>query len=141
MEENKISRFKEAWDDTQKRHNICFICFVLILAIAIGGYFGIKRLVRGENVLLGSWNYNADIASYGDSNYTMNFTSDYKYYLNSEYATNYGTYTITNGGESGRFYTNIEGVKSYYNYRISEDREFLFLTADGSVEHELARVK
>lgn len=140
QETKKVSRLKEAWDDTQKRHNILFICFVLLIGIVIGGYFLGKVIIRGKNLIAGSWTYEADIVNYGDSDYTMHLTSDYNYYLNSEYATNYGTYTITNGGESGNFYTDIEGVITKYSYRISDDRETLFLTVEGSSEHTLTKI-
>ena len=140
METKKTSRLRDAWEDTEKRHVICFVAFVLIIAIAIGSYYGIKALVRGENTINGSWEYKANIESYGDIGYTMHFTSDYRFYLNSELASNYGKYTITNGGESGSFYTDVSGVVTEYDYYFSDDGEILYLVTEGSTPKAHYRV-
>ena len=46
MEAKKSGWLRDAWEDTEKRHVICFVAFVLIIAIVIGAYFGIK----GQNL-------------------------------------------------------------------------------------------
>ncbi len=139
--ENIFSRLRDAWEDTEKRHVICFVAFVLIIAIIVGGYYGIKAIIRGENTILGSWEYKVNIESYGDSGYTMHFTSDNRFYLNSELAANSGTYTITDGGDSGSFYTDVAGVITKYDYTFSEDGEILYLTSEGSTPHAHYKVE
>lgn len=141
MEAKKSGWLRDAWEDTEKRHVICFVAFVLIIAIVIGAYFGIKAIVRGENTIQGSWEYKVDIASYGDLGYTMHLTSDNRIYLNSELASNYGKYTITKGGANGHFYTDIAGVVTEYDYTFSEDGDIMYLTTPGSTPKAHYRVK
>ncbi len=140
METKKTSWLLDAWEDTEKRHVICFVAFILIIAIVVGSYFGIKALIRGENTIQGSWEYKPNIESYGDIGYTMHLTSDNRFYLNSELASNYGKYTITDGGDTGHFYTEVSGVVTEYDYSFSEDGEIMYLVTTGSTPKPHYRV-
>lgn len=141
MGNSKSGYLREAWEDTEKRHVICFIAFILIIAVIAGGYFGVKAIIRGENTIQGSWEYAPDIENYGDSGYTMHFTSDNRFFLNSELAANSGTYTITDGGLEGKFNTNIAGVIVEYEYTLSDNGNTLYLTTEGSSVKAHTRVE
>ena len=53
-------------------------------------FFVIRNVLRGEDLLKGSWKYTANIENAGDTDFTYHFAQDGSMYMESIYATNNG---------------------------------------------------
>lgn len=117
-----------------KENKGAFIAIAIILAIIlfIIGFFIIRDVIRGEDLLQGSWKYTANIANAGDTDFTYHFAQDGSMYMESIYATNTGTYQLLQGGESGTFVMRMAGLEIRYDFVISGDTLSLTDTGTGS---------
>ena len=118
-----------------KENKGAFIAIAIILAIILFlvGFFVIRNVLRGEDLLKGSWKYTANIENAGDTDFTYHFAQDGSMYMESIYATNNGTYQLIQGGESGTFIMRMAGLEIRYDFVISGDTLSLTDTETGSI--------
>ena len=105
---------------------------VLVLALTL------LCACAGENRIVGNWQYNAKITSAGDEDSVFHFAQDGKFYLESSYGVNYGTYRILRGGTDGSFITTVEGIDTQYFYRL--DGDTMVITTVTGYSMELTRI-
>ena len=106
---------------------VCLLLAAAVIAAAVWfiGFFS------GENVLLGTWKYEAKITSYGDIDSVFSFAEDGKIYIQSTYGVTKGTYTLLKGGPEGSFVTDIAGEKIQYDYTQTGDTLIIQNTSSG----------
>ncbi len=127
---------KQSFFKTTAGKWIVALLVLLVLGVAVFGL--VKLLNKGENVLKGSWQYNAKITSAGDIDSVFHFAEDGAFYLESVHAVNYGTYKVLDGGTEGSFITNIMGDEIMYDYVVQDD--LLILTNLNGYRMELHKI-
>ncbi len=110
-----MEKTKKTWPIWAK---IIAVCLALALLGALI-YGAVKLFDVGENVIQGSWQYNARITSTGDVDSVFHFAADGSFYLESPYDISYGTYSLLKGGNQGTFVTNIMGDEIMYDYVLN----------------------
>ncbi len=107
------------------------LCLIVALLILGGLIFGaVKLFDKGENVIQGSWQYNAKITSPGDIDTIFHFAADGSLYLESIYDNSYGKYELLKGGNKGTFVTRILGDEMMYDY-VLDGNVLTITTLDG----------
>lgn len=123
----------KSWNKSTFSRVMCIVMAIVVLTVlVVAVVFVAKLFEKGENVIIGSWHYDARINNAGDLDCDMNFAENGDLFIISTLASNSGTYALVKGGDKGAFVTYVSGEEIMYDYVYdAQSRTMTITNQDG----------